>query len=440
MAAYPKGWLREKSRPSPRGMSMFMRWHSVRIRLAMGVGIVGMMLAATACGSGSSSASSPINLGLIAPLTGARADLGQGMETGAKIALSAINAHGGVLGRQVNRAVQDDAADPADAVPAAQKEIQSDHVAAIVGPISQTASVVLPLASKANIPNLMWGGGAAFDQITDPHFFRMSPSDTEQADAMAVYAHSKGWNRVALAIGNTSGDQSLVPGIMDAAHKLGMTVANPVTIVVGASSFRSEIQTLFASQPQAILGQFDIPSAGVLFGELKQQGLTSTPWVASNLWFANEFVTSVGASVASGPIYIANPGSENQGYQPFLSLLKQQTGASQPSNGQSYIYDAVNVWALGAQIAGTTSMPAIEQGILKAANGPGTECFDYLTCFNLLKSGKTINYQGAASSVDFDKYHNVYGPFDVLHYNADGTSSSVSSLTPQQIQQALSNG
>jgi len=383
---------------------------------------------------------SSIKLGLLAPLTGARADLGQGMQTGAKIALSVINATGGVLGHHVNLDVQDDAADPADAVPAVQKEVQADHVVGIVGPISQTASVVWPIAAKANIPDLMWGGGSAFDNITDPHFFRLSPSDTEQADAMVVYAHSKGWNHIAIAIGNTSGDQSLVPGLQDAAKALGMTVDKPVTIAVGATSFRSEIQTLFSTHPQAVLGQFDIPSAGVLFGELKQQGLLSTPWVASNLWFAKEFVTSVGAAIASGPIYIANPGAENQGYQPFLNVLQQQTGSNQPSNGQSYIYDGVNVWALGAQIAGTTDSPAIEQGIAKAANGPGQSCYDYSTCLQLLKTGKAINYQGAASSVDFDKFHNVFGPFDILHYNADGSSSSLSELTPQQIQQALSNG
>lgn len=376
----------------------------------------------------------------MAPLTGARADLGQGMQTGAKIALSIINATGGVLGHSVSLDTQDDAADPADAVPAAQKEIQADHVVGIVGPISQTASVVWPIAAKANIPDLMWGGGSAFDNITDPHFFRLSPSDTEQADAMVVYAHSKGWNHVALAIGNTSGDQSLVPGLQSAAKALGMTVDKPVTISVGATSFRSEIQTLFSTHPQAVLGQFDIPSAGVLFGELKQQGLLSTPWVASNLWFAKEFVTSVGATTASGPIYIANPGAENQGYQPFLDVLKQVTGSSQPSNGQTYIYDGVNVWALGAQIAGTTQSPGIEQGIEKAANGPGVSCYAYSTCLQLLKSGKAINYQGAASSVDFDKYHNVFGPFDILHFNADGSSSSLSELTPQQIQQALAAG
>lgn len=81
--------------------------------------------------------------------------------------------------------------------------------------------MVLPLAAKANIPMLMWGGGAAFDNETSPYFFRLAPSDTEQADAMMVYAHQKGWDKVALAIGNTTGDTSLVPPLIAAAKKLG---------------------------------------------------------------------------------------------------------------------------------------------------------------------------------------------------------------------------
>ena len=404
-------------------------------------GAVALLLAACGSGSGSSgsggSGSGTIMLGEMGPLTGARADIGAAMVQGAKLALGVINAHGGVLGHQVKLDPQDDASDPADAVPAADKEINTDHVVGIVGPIVQTAPVVLPLAAKANIPDLMWGGGAAFDNETSPYFFRLAPSDTEMSDAMMVYAHRRGWNKVAIAIGNTTGDTSLIPGLKAAAAKLGMTVQKTVTIAVGSTSFRSEISNLFAGHPQAIVGQFDIPSAGVLFGELKQENLLSTPWVVSNLWFANEFFTSVGASVASGPIYIANPGVENGGYGSFLKLLKQKTGQSQPNNGSTYLYDAVNIWALGAAEAHTYKYPALERGILKAANGPGTTCTSYTQCLSLLKSGKAIKYVGAASSVTFDKHHNVYGPFDFLHYNSNGSTSTVLTLSPSQITGAL---
>jgi hypothetical protein len=155
--------------------------------------------------------------------------------------------------------------------------------------------------------------------------------------------------------------------------------------------------------------------------------------VVSNLWFAKEFFTSVGPPVAAGPIYIANPGTENGGYSAFLALLKQKTGQTQPANGQTFLYDAVNIWALGAQEAGTYTYPALEQGILKAANGPGTTCTSYTQCLGLLKAGKAIKYVGAASSVTFDDHHNVYGAFDFLHYNPDGSVSTAATMTPQQI-------
>ena len=46
---------------------------------------------------------------------------------------------------------------------------------------------------------------------------------------------------------------------------------------------------------------------------------------------------------------------------------------------------------------------------------------------------KAIKYLGAASSVTFDGHHNVYGPFDFLHYNSDGNVSTVATMTPKQI-------
>ena len=74
-----------------------------------------LVIAACGGGSGSSGSSEPISLGLMGPLTGARAGVGQGMVTGANLALDIINQHGGVLGHQVKLDAQDDAGDPGDA-------------------------------------------------------------------------------------------------------------------------------------------------------------------------------------------------------------------------------------------------------------------------------------------------------------------------------------
>jgi branched-chain amino acid transport system substrate-binding protein len=343
-----------------------------------------------------------------------------------------------VLGHPILMVAQDTASDPADAVPAADFEINSDHVAAIIGPTANTTPVVLPLADRANIPELMFGGGASFDQDTDPHFFRLSPSDSEQAQAIVYYAHSKGWNKVAMAFGQAAASQSLVAPIEAALHHLHMTIVANVGFTAGQSSYRSEVQQLFANHPQAVLSQFNNTTAGIVFGEVGQAGYSSTPWIGTNLWYSSAWVASVGAAATAGNVYIANSSSTGMaGAIQFSNLLKAKTGNNVPPNGAGFMYDAVMSWALGADEAGTWAWPKIRAGILKAANPPGTVCGTYQSCYALIKKGKDINWDGSESTVDFNKYDNVFGPFAILNYNSSGVGQTVTTLTPQQLEAAF---
>jgi branched-chain amino acid transport system substrate-binding protein len=408
------------------------------MRAICAVAAAGIPLIAACGSSGAAGGGKSVTIGLIAPMTGTRADLGKGMQLGAKLAADEVNAAGGVLGHHLNLVTQDDVADPADAVPAAQLEINSDHVVAFVGPTSITSGVTIPLAQKARIPDLMFGGGAAYDQDTNPFFFRLSPSDTEQAEAMVYYAHTRGWSRIALAFDASSGSQSLVPGVLSAAKALNMHVVANVTLTVAATSYRSEISRIFGPHPQAVLSQADNTTAGVLFGEVRQEGLLSTPWIGTNLWYDQSWFRSVGATVASGPVYLANSTSAGMlGGAAFLAELKKVTGQVNPENGETFMYDAVITWALGADAAGSWQWPQIRAGILKASDPPGTPCGSYPACLALIKKGTKADWQGASSTVDFNKYDNVFGPFSIVHYNADGTTTSPVTLTAQQIQNAF---
>jgi neutral amino acid transport system substrate-binding protein len=422
-------------------------------RFAAGVAVLPVVAAiAAGCGSSSSSGSAAapsgagssgsgsgkaVNVGLEGPLTGNLAAFGAAMVKGAQWAIGIINADGGVLGQQVKLATQDDANDPGDAVNAAGDLMSVHHVAGLLGPTAYTSGTVIPLTLRGGIPDLMWGGGAEFDTEKSPNFFRMTPSDTEAADAMALYAHNRGWNRVALAIGNGTGDQPLVPALKDAAKRLGMIVTASVTINSGATSYSSEVRTLSAGHPQVIFGQFAPPSAAIVFGELASQGLTSTPWVASSVWFTSDFYHAVGKTIATGPVYITYPATIGGGYTAFLKVLKEKTGQSTPDGGEPEMWDAANLWALGADVAGTFKSPAIYNGIMKAANGPGAACFTYTQCHNLLKAGKSIKYHGAASDTTFNKFHNVFGPFGVAQFTASGKTKTLAILSASSIAQKL---
>jgi hypothetical protein len=160
--------------------------------------------------------------------------------------------------------------------------------------------------------------------------------------------------------------------------------------------------------------------------------------VASNLWYAGEFFTSVGAKIATGPINIVNPAAAGPGNAAFVAQLQKVEHRSVPNNGEQVMWDSTITWALGAEKAGTTSEPQISKGILAAANGPGTACYDFVSCLALIKAGKAINWDGASSDINFDQYHNVFGTFDILHYNNDGSVATIAAITADELKNAIS--
>ncbi len=410
-------------------------------RAGIAVAICASLLV-SACGTtGGGNSASVLALGLEGPMTGSRADIGKAMTQAAQMAVDIINQNGGVDGHQVKLYVQDDAGDPVDALPAVHTLINVDNAVAIVGPISLTESAILPAIDEANIPNMMWGGGSAFDAVSDPHFFRMSPSDTEQAQSMVYYAYKQGWTKIALAFDSSAGSQSLVAPIQAAAKQLNMTITANVSFTPGLSNYNSEVSAIYAGHPQAVLGGMDTDTAGVLFGEIKQQGDQTTPFVGTNIFYSSAFFDAVGASIASGQVYILNSSpTGGQGATALLADMKAKYGYTTPPNGFEYTYDGVMAWAVGADQAGTWTWPKVEQGILDATTKPNnTLCTDYPTCAQLIKQGKQVKFEGSASSVTFNQFHNVYGPFAVLKFNADGSTSQLATYSAQEIQTAFNS-
>ena len=379
-----------------------------------------------------------LTVGVVGPFSGPYAELGLNLNQGAALAIADINKHGGVLGHQLRLASQDDALDAVDAVPATNTLINIDHVVAIVGNSSHTATAVLPIASKANIPDFVTGGGAEFDKITNPHFFRMAPSDTETAQGIVEYAHMRGWNRIGLSLDNSGPSQALLAPIQKTAKKLRMRIVASVTPVAGLTSYLSTISQLYANHPQAILGQMDNATSGTMFGEIQQQGLESTPWIGTDAWGDPSFFDSVGAQTATGLIYptAAASGASLGGLQ-LQRLWQKQYHTALPPEGAAATWDATMLFALGAEEAGTWKYPGLEKGILAIASPPGTKVGSYAEGYRLLQEHKKINYEGAITNDNFNQYHNVYGPVSVLRYNADKTLRVVSTLTADQIAKAL---
>lgn len=95
----------------------------------------------------------PIKVGVFMDLSGQTSSFGQSSVSGAKLAVSEINAGGGVLGRPLELVIEDDQGRPEQAATVVTKLINQDSVVAILGEVASSNSLAAaPIAQQAGVP------------------------------------------------------------------------------------------------------------------------------------------------------------------------------------------------------------------------------------------------------------------------------------------------
>jgi len=116
----------------------------------------------------------PIKIGLILPLTGASARLGQEVLHGALLALEEINEAGGILGRKVELIIEDDEGNPDKCLSAAKKLIEVDKVDLLAGVLhSGNVVAISEYVASVGIPYISpISSGPTLVYTQDPKKFR----------------------------------------------------------------------------------------------------------------------------------------------------------------------------------------------------------------------------------------------------------------------------
>jgi branched-chain amino acid transport system substrate-binding protein len=136
-------------------------------------------------------AADSIKIGLQGPLTGGSSPMGVSMRDGAKLAVTEINAKGGIMGRQIEMVERDDEAKNERGVQIAQELINKEKVVATVGYINSGVALASQrFYQEAKIPvmNNVATASVITKQFADQpenYIFRNSANDTIQS-AMIV--------------------------------------------------------------------------------------------------------------------------------------------------------------------------------------------------------------------------------------------------------------
>ena len=405
-----------------------------------------LALALAACGSGGggasggSSASSgtgsgTINVGVIGPMTGPAAEIGNLMSGACYAAELNVNKAGGVLGRKISCNLVDDTGDPADAVPNVTKALATvSNLNMAVGLESNTAATTIPLVNNAHIPMVSTNGLVAFDKTRDTYFWRMTPSDDQNGAAFVAWAAKKGYKRVAVVFQNNIGAQGNEPGVVAAVKKIGGTMTTNITIPGDASSYSSVVARVLSGKPQALILAGDPQTSATFLSEYRQlNGGVAPPVITSTDSITPAYFSAV--KKVMGTAYMTHDmafvGSYvNPGTQAYSIYKKAVYGASQIKDPATIlgvgviasIYDGINLMSLAMQAAHSTSGPACNAWIGKIASGsPGaTVVNSYASGLAALRAGKHIHYEGVDGSVVFNAFHNSPGNFSASGFDASG--------------------
>ena len=341
----------------------------------------------------------------ILPLTGNLAFLGPPEIAGVGLAVSDINAAGGVNGAEACHDIRDsgDSTDMSVSTASARGIIR-DGASVVVGAASSSVSLnFVDALTDAEITQVSPANTAVALSGYSDFYFRTAPPDGIQGNALGSLISSDGYQRVAFIVfSDTYGT-----GLRDVVEETVVAAGGECTygcegdgdeFPAGQTTFSSEVSAAVNSNPDAIVVlAFDETKAIV-------PELVSAGWDMSATYFTDGNTADYSADFPEGTLEGAQgtiPGADAS--QDFKDRLN---GWNDFANGEelndfSYAaesYDATILAALAAYKGGATDSLTVQENFAAVSGATdGEECSTYADCTALLDEGSEIRYVGPCS-------------------------------------------
>jgi branched-chain amino acid transport system substrate-binding protein len=361
----------------------------------------------------------PLTFDVFAPFSGPDARFGQHALPGAQVGAYVINKAGGIMGRKISVSHTDSRGDPADAVPALQQALaQMSNLEAVLGPTSDEALATIPILRREGVPTFNQAGSIQLDGMRSKWVYRILSSDSQDAVAMSYQAvkvdHAK---RIALVFASDAGSQSLVAPLQVVLKKMNANVVANISLTPDQPSYRTEILSLQAANPDVILTETDDATAATLWSQMYQlSGGLSIKIIGSGPTTGQDYFQAVQQALGS------NVSAFQQVYSgvqfstvntcasgTFLKAFQHLFPGQQPVLGHVNYYDSMVLIDLAMNMAKSYDpnkwVPMIRK-ITNAPKGAARAC-TLAQGLHDLKLGKTFTYIGTKDSMFMNKSNTV---------------------------------
>lgn len=206
-----------------------------------------------------------IVLGQSAPFTGPSAELGLRFNEGAQLYFDAINAKGGVHGRQIELRKADDGYEP-ERTAANTRKFISEGVVALFGYIgTPTTLAAMPIASAAKVPLIApFTGAAGLREPFNRYVIHIRASYDDETQAIVHHCASLGQPNIAVFYQNDAYGKAGLNGVNKALQQLGQKPVAMGTVERNSVDVQPAVNTIVAAKPNAIV-QISSYSASAAF-------------------------------------------------------------------------------------------------------------------------------------------------------------------------------
>jgi len=226
--------------------------------------------------AGAVHAADTIKIGIPQPMTGPNTQYGDQIQAGALTAIETINAAGGVKGKKLEPILIDDGCEPKQAVPAANRVINSGAKFAVAHACSGVTVPAVNVYESEGIVAIT--PGATSPLVTDtikPHFFFRTIGRDDQQGPFAAHYISKTVKprKVAILHDKQTYGSGVATQVRDTLAKDGVNVAMFEGINVGDSDYSAVITKLKSAGVDFVYFGGYHPELGLLLRQSREQGL-----------------------------------------------------------------------------------------------------------------------------------------------------------------------
>lgn len=216
-----------------------------------------------------------VRLGALVPLTGDNAPTGKRLLEAFQIAIKDANDAGGVLGRQVELVVGDDACDPGTAVVKANEMVGRDITVSVGGGCSVAAVPVLKVFHTAGVPMIIPAANST--DLLAPGYdsvFLMSGTATIEAEQAVEAMEGFGRRRMVVIDDGTSFPQDVAAAAVAKVQRDAgpLDVAAVMRVSQGATSYPRVVETVQQKQADLVFFTGYYPEAGRMIRDLRESG------------------------------------------------------------------------------------------------------------------------------------------------------------------------